>query len=269
MADEEEVVDPEILEYEKQLQTHYTQHYASHFQSLFKTWSVYPEPDRALYFPSSFPPRPPFSLSPPPRPVSRPSPPPPPPPPSEESKEGEAEPKEEKEKENEEEKKEEEEGNEEAVKERERYNEELKAYLTAYYEDFYYTWCRNKIKSITPSIVEGVDPMAAYASAAAAFVPVHVPAGPQPVQYQDYAFEGKFNKLNQRFTTLDSDEYWEAKGVPKTREERQLSLYFDTSTLNDVSPVTGKKRTPKGWKKIKEAKAEKKRLRRIKDLIED
>lgn len=264
---EEEVVDPEILEFEKQLQTHYTQHYASHFQSLFQTWSVYPESERALYFPSSFPLRPPFSLSPPPRPVSR-----LPLPSSEKPKEEETESKEkeeDKEKEKEGVEGEKKEENEEAVKERERYNEDLKAYLAAYYEDFYYTWCRNKIKGMTPSIVEGVDPMAAYASAAAAFVPVHMPAGPQPIQYQDYAFEGKFNKMNQRFTTLDSDEYWEAKGVPKSREERQLSLYFDTSTLNDVSPVTGKKRTPKGWKKIKEAKAEKKRLRRIKDLIED
>jgi hypothetical protein len=47
--------------------------------------------------------------------------------------------------------------------------------------------------------------------------------------YKDYSVVGGFNQVTGRFTdpAVSGDNYWDAKGIPRHRDERQMGHYFD------------------------------------------
>ena len=57
------------------------------------------------------------------------------------------------------------------------------------------------------------------------------------VEYSDYRVVGGFSQTSGpgRFLNPETsgDNYWEAKGIPKTRDERQMGHYFDMSSWQD------------------------------------
>ena len=45
--------------------------------------------------------------------------------------------------------------------------------------------------------------------------------------YREYKVVGGFNSSTGRFAALAGDAYWDAKGIPRHRDERQMGHYFD------------------------------------------
>ena len=52
-------------------------------------------------------------------------------------------------------------------------------------------------------------------------------------QFKDYRITGGFSATNGRFNALSGDAYWDSKGIPRHRDERQMGHYFDFSAWQE------------------------------------
>jgi hypothetical protein len=93
----------------------------------------------------------------------------------------------------------------------------------------------------------------------------HVFAGPQ---YQSYDSVASFNSQNGRFANAGSETYYEKQGIPADREGRQMSHFFDISSLDEnrrqAEQMKRDRQQMKGydWKSYKEQKKAKRQKTR-------